>query len=425
MNVQDLIKLPTDSEQPRSTVPVEGTTDPEGPDFSDVMASIDGTQSTFPGGEEEIPTLDIGPEIANEMSLEVATGDTEELPNADTLDIAYLTQETTENPPAGEPELAGEAAAALPPQNVATETFKPANNPVVEPQITQISNMTVLNGVNSPGHSISEVPVVANDTVAKEMPPIKAATVEASPLIKPPQSGLERAEQAKIGPLQVAGDEADSVDPRFQSEIRMEKSEVTPPRQPVENFMQGARPSAISFQANLPQQQFAEMDAPIMHDKDMGLATEIDAIRAKDILRPSPIIPVADPRMARAVMNQISASLKTDDAGAIEIRLDPPELGRVALHVSPVDGGHVANVVADRPEILDLLRRHEALLAQELKDAGFGALSFSFSQQNGASDDGSPAQHFAAANGDLATPLESEGQAPIPMSTGQRLDIRL
>ncbi len=85
----------------------------------------------------------------------------------------------------------------------------------------------------------------------------------------------------------------------------------------------------------------------------------------------------------------------------------------------------MANVVAGRPEILDLLRRHEALLAQELKDAGFGALSFSFSQQNEPPKDDKTAQHFVVAGSEHAVPQDDLTQIAIPTSSGQRLHIRL
>ena len=62
----------------------------------------------------------------------------------------------------------------------------------------------------------------------------------------------------------------------------------------------------------------------------------------------------------------------------VEIRLDPPELGRVQIHLTPVDGGVQAVVLADRPETQDLLRRHAEALARELGAAGYGSVSLDF-----------------------------------------------
>jgi hypothetical protein len=71
----------------------------------------------------------------------------------------------------------------------------------------------------------------------------------------------------------------------------------------------------------------------------------------------------------------------------VEIRLDPPELGRVQIHLTPVDGGVQAVVLADRPETQDLLRRHAGSLAQELGDAGFGNVSLDFAAGHQATPD--------------------------------------
>ena len=62
----------------------------------------------------------------------------------------------------------------------------------------------------------------------------------------------------------------------------------------------------------------------------------------------------------------------------VEIRLDPPELGRVQIHLTRLDGGVQAVVLADRPETQDLLRRHAEALARELGQAGYDTVSLDF-----------------------------------------------
>ena len=93
----------------------------------------------------------------------------------------------------------------------------------------------------------------------------------------------------------------------------------------------------------------------------------------------------ADPR---AVVGQIALAVSESDSTRIEIRLDPPELGRVHIHLTTVDGGVQAVVAAQRPETQDLLRRHADTLAQELADAGYGDVSLDFSggEATGGSD---------------------------------------
>ena len=88
-------------------------------------------------------------------------------------------------------------------------------------------------------------------------------------------------------------------------------------------------------------------------------------------------------------MSQIAVAVARATEHRIEIRLDPPELGRVQISLTPVDGGVQAVVLADRPETQDLLRRHAHALTQELADTGFGNVSLDFAAgQNAAPDPG-------------------------------------
>ena len=80
----------------------------------------------------------------------------------------------------------------------------------------------------------------------------------------------------------------------------------------------------------------------------------------------------------------------------VEISLNPEELGRLRLSVSATDAGLVVNVVAERPETLDLLRRHISTLGQEFQSLGYEDVSFSFNDgkkpdsQGEASEEPSP-----------------------------------
>ncbi len=54
-----------------------------------------------------------------------------------------------------------------------------------------------------------------------------------------------------------------------------------------------------------------------------------------------------------------------------EIRLDPPELGRIDVRIDVDRNGHVTSrLIAERPETLDLLRRDASGLERALQDAG-------------------------------------------------------
>jgi flagellar hook-length control protein FliK len=83
----------------------------------------------------------------------------------------------------------------------------------------------------------------------------------------------------------------------------------------------------------------------------------------------------ADPR---PVCAQIAVAVSASDDSRVEIRLDPPELGRVHIHLTTTDAGVQATVAAQRPETQDFLRRHADSLAEELASAGYGEVSLDF-----------------------------------------------
>ena len=70
-----------------------------------------------------------------------------------------------------------------------------------------------------------------------------------------------------------------------------------------------------------------------------------------------------------------------------EIRLDPPELGRIEVRLDVDRDGHVTTrLIADRSDTLDLLRRDASGLERALQDAGLktadNGLQFSLRDQS-------------------------------------------
>jgi hypothetical protein len=80
-------------------------------------------------------------------------------------------------------------------------------------------------------------------------------------------------------------------------------------------------------------------------------------------------------------------------AKQFEIRLDPPELGRVDVRLSiDASGKTQAHMTADQPQTLDLLQKDATNLTQALRDAGLdvsqGGLNFSLRGQDRQADSG-------------------------------------
>lgn len=126
----------------------------------------------------------------------------------------------------------------------------------------------------------------------------------------------------------------------------------------------------------------------------------------------------ADP-LALAIMRQVQAGVSR-----FEIRLDPPELGRIEVKMSVRADGHVsAQLTADRPDTLELLQRDARALQRALGEAGLqmdsGSLSFGLRDHGGR-----PA--FEEGDAPRAPFLdESEEDALAPPPYGALLALRL
>lgn len=133
----------------------------------------------------------------------------------------------------------------------------------------------------------------------------------------------------------------------------------------------------------------------------------------------------------RPVAQQMAEAARALRDGPVELTLKPEELGRVRMTLATgADGAMTMTVQAERPETLDLMRRHINDLARELQQMGFSDLNFSFGRDRSGSgqapvsaswaDDG-PEQPVAA------IPLAAHGFANRPAvapATGG-LDLRL
>ena len=97
-------------------------------------------------------------------------------------------------------------------------------------------------------------------------------------------------------------------------------------------------------------------------------------------LAPLPSVPVA--QIAPLVI-----AIATDPGtGALQVALSPDELGRLHLQVTTEGDTLRIALTVERPDTLDLLRRHADQLLGDLRQAGFGGATLSFGQ--GSAGDG-------------------------------------
>jgi hypothetical protein len=135
---------------------------------------------------------------------------------------------------------------------------------------------------------------------------------------------------------------------------------------------------------------------------------------------------------APQVAAQITAALSQSADGVTELALSPEELGRVRLRLEQ-DAKHpdrmVVHITFERPETMDLFRRHAGELAEALREAGYAGADIGFGQQGGSAEtphrDGTSAGPDYGSSG--AGPAEARGPEPTAprRMAGASLDLRL
>ncbi|WP_282120344.1 flagellar hook-length control protein FliK [Ruegeria atlantica] len=188
-------------------------------------------------------------------------------------------------------------------------------------------------------------------------------------------------------------------------------------------------PSIAQLQMFAPEKTRAQTDAPAFHEVE-----DVHALRAdspvsagRDSVSSAQVMAqTARSETARAVAGQMAAVINTQPkSGSVEIALNPEELGRVSIMLNGRDDGLHLTISAERPETLEMMRRHLAVLEEEFKNFGLGDLSFDLGtsedadQNQAGHQDGSPAETAKLT-------ASSSNASPIP-KTGPvgRIDMRL
>ncbi len=135
--------------------------------------------------------------------------------------------------------------------------------------------------------------------------------------------------------------------------------------------------------------------------------------------------------LPRHVALQLADVAKTMPDRPVELTLSPEELGRLRLTFTGDLSAMTVSVNVERPETLDLMRRHIDMLAQEMRDIGYGEVTFSF-EQSGAETGGQSADADSTDGGENpnSNPTGTSpdiNPAPVRLSvTGASgVDIRL
>ncbi len=324
----------------------------------------------------------------------------------------------------------------LAPQEIVAQNLTPkTTGPSAELGQTQTTGKTLQTGPPpSTGVATPQLPITAAIELAKAAPqsndtapkgasaqgvvPISAPINSSAtpPLVMPQEISSDgKGRDGLLDPQTLKSQTQNSTTPNTTVELPpLKPTTIAPPAAvPTPEFnLQNTAAANLSTLGDLP-------ELPVHVTQHLPAMTEASALstQAAAALKSS--------SFANGITQQLVATLARGGDGGIEIRLDPPELGRIAMKLVVTEAGSMVNVSADRSEVLDLMRRHEHALIKELNDAGFGDVNLNFGQAQ-ADDQNDDADQGDAPN-ETANPVNTAQQitALTALTIDSQLDIRL
>ncbi|MBQ1202407.1 MAG: flagellar hook-length control protein FliK [Loktanella sp.] len=128
--------------------------------------------------------------------------------------------------------------------------------------------------------------------------------------------------------------------------------------------------------------------------------------------------------IVRHIAPQLAPATTREGRQITDIALNPAELGKVRMQMTITDGVLAMQIMAERPETADLLRRHIDQLAQEFHALGFGDVTFSFSDDRKNVPQKSTNKQAEALVGEDPRIIDSTTSYAFT-KTGDGLDLRL
>ena len=243
------------------------------------------------------------------------------------------------------------------------------------------------------------MPVTVPMTMPMSRPLDRAAAAPEAPRSNGLKSAIRRDDETEIHPAGraiaapfvpdlAASDIAAGAAPPSAEPVREAAEPAAPADAPV--FMPqiaaahpaGAAPPPTSVQPTLP---------PATTPLEPGPAAIL--LGSGSVESPLSTTPTTPAAPTPATDRTASVTVSQDASGRIEVQLAPEELGRVRVEMTATGDRMQIHLAVERPESLDLLRRHGEQLLQEFRQAGIagGSLTFGTWQQGDQHQRPSPA----------------------------------
>lgn len=266
-------------------------------------------------------------------------------------------------------------------------------------------------------------------TPGSGVPAIKGANAKgAAPAPAGLALGLHAAQEAKAG-VNPAATQTPDAESELSLNVESEGEGERPlfnPRQPQAKPSFAAPQLSQAAQKSMP--EAAQAENAIL---SAGLDGEAPAVERSAVTRAETVPTDKAAVSFNPVRDQIVAAVVARNGeGRLEVRLDPPELGRVTINFEG-DGAELVRAVisADTPETLDLMRRNADAFQRALAEQGFEGLDLQFAErgaENARQDEAEKGRAFAfGKDGEAPGQLRDDSEPAARYVEIGRLDRRL
>lgn len=274
------------------------------------------------------------------------------------------------------------------------------------------------------------MPSTETPVVPVTSPPLQALVFEAAsqkralePVLKP-QSVATSSVTSETQPNKVSDPSS-----AFKPEQEASQSPTMPTATPANTSTPNSAPTMVQMQLFASDNPTAQPEnQPLSEIDDFHTARDLPTLpSARDqVPATQAMTSAARAETARAVASQMATVVSTRaQPGVIEVALNPEELGRVSIVLNGREDGLHMTISAERPETLEMMRRHISVLESEFQNFGLGDLSLDLGTSADAQRDGPEPDEGAKPPG--AQPaFAPEADPAIPkLSPDGRIDIRL
>ncbi len=233
----------------------------------------------------------------------------------------------------------------------------------------------------------------AATTAGEELPTFKSRHVPRGDIIAAPPQGDHLAEQPQLGAQKGAmlassnqsGFQGDGESGRgwnwFRAAGPASEQAATDAKADGDSQTRGATQSLSNTLAAPSEFQFvSHRGKPQGSPLDLGL-TPLEAADTSLRLASTTAMsqPAAtQPQVAQQVFAQIMVAVEQAKTNDIEITLDPEDLGKVRIVLSPKEGGYDITVIASREQTLDMMRKFGSDLSASFAALGYGHTDLNF-----------------------------------------------